>query len=324
MPTPGDIYNPWRMFHGCFIPNAVLRCVGLSARGKLVFGRLCQYAGENGEAFPSYRSLAREVGVQRRCAIKAVRELEEFGLIKAINHWRNDGAPVSNSYVFLWHEIFHSSANNCPLGVQNDTMGGVQCNTTSQCPNEHPVVSLKAPKEIQTKDSQFEETTTGHIRQLLKGTPLSTIGNQELHALAKRHGTKLLRQAADVAAETWRRDREEIHNPGGYLQTLCNALVVPGWYKPEKERQSNVHTIKSSKRAKQESIQQEKTEREQQDACLDAYWQSLSTKEQNKFVGLVTSAYPTLQLPEVAITATAKTLAWEQNSQASHSSGRTT
>lgn len=316
MPAPGDIYNPWRMFNGCFIPNAVLRCIGLSARAKLIFGRLCQYAGENGEAFPSYRSLAREVGVERRCAIKAVRELEEFGLIKTVSRWRNDGGPASNVYVFLWHEIFQQSAAPVSSGAQNDTRGGGQNDTTLRCSNGHQLVSTRTPKEIHTKKSKFEETTTKQIRQLLDETPLNSVADRELHALAQRHGQDLLQLAADIAAETWRRERDEIRNPGGYLQTLCNALVIPAWYEPVAERQTKSQATKTRKRTEQEAHLRRQAEADQQDACLDEYWQSLPAAKRSRFAELVTAAYPNLQLPAVAITATAKALAWEdQQSQ---------
>ncbi len=62
------------------------------------------------------------------------------------------------------------------------------------------------------------------------------ISNKELHALEKRHGLECLLQAADIAAETWRRNPEERHNPGGYLNTLCSSLLVPKWYVPFSER----------------------------------------------------------------------------------------
>ena len=318
MPVPGDAYNPWRMFNGCFIPNAVLRCPELSARAKLVFGRLCQYAGENGEAFPSYRSLAREVGVERRCAMKAVRELEEFRLIKSVSRWRNDGAPASNVYIFLWHEIFQQAVAGPTPGVHNDTRGGVHGDTTPWYSNVHQMVSTRAPKKNQTKESKFEETTTKEIRLVLDETPLNSVADRELQALAQRHGQNLLLLVADIAAETWRRERDEIRNPGGYLQTLCNALIIPGWYEPVAERQAKIQTMKSRNRAEQETQLHRQAEAAHHDACLDGYWQSLPAAERSRFTELVTEAYPTLQLPAVAITATAKALTWEhQQSQVS-------
>jgi hypothetical protein len=310
MPVTGDIYNPWRMFNGCFIPNAVLRCRDLSARAKLVFGRLCQYAGENGEAYPTYRTLAREVGVERRQAMRAIQELEAFGLVRAVGQRREDGSSRSNTYVFLWHEIFQGASAHSPPGVTNDTQGGAEADTPARCRKCHPGVSSLTPKEIQTKEAAIEETTT--IRLLLAGTPLDVVADRELLALARRHGQELLELAADVAAETWRRDRGEIGNPGGYLHSLCSSLVLPGWYEPAAERQAKAMAIREKKRAAQQAQQKNKEETDQQARQREDYWRSLTTVERNRFMTLVTSAYPNLQLPAIAITATAKTLAWEQ------------
>lgn len=312
MPAPGDVYNPYRMFHGCFIPNAVLRCRDLSARAKLVFGRLCQYAGENGEAYPSYRALAQEVGVERRRAITAVRELEDFGLIRAVSRWRKDGGPASNVYVFLWHGLFEEHPEAWPPGVQKGTRGGVVSNTTPRCRSGHHVVPEGTPKEIQTKESILEETTTAVIRSLLAGTPLHAVGDRELQALQHRHGQELLQLAADIAAETWRRDPDEIRNPGGYLQALCSSLVIPVWYEPAALRQAKAMARQEKKRAKVQALQDEKVEAERQAALREDHWRSLSANDRQSFLAAVKAAYPNLNLPAVAITATAKSLAWEE------------
>ena len=73
-------------------------------------------------------------------------------------------------------------------------------------------------------DTELEpEKQQQEIRLLLKGSPLNLISAQELRSLAERHGLKQLMIAADVAAETWRRENKEIPNPGGYLQSLCSS-----------------------------------------------------------------------------------------------------
>ena len=314
MPAPGDIFNPYRLFTGCFIPNAVCLCRELSARAKLVFGRLCQYAGEKGQAYPTYRALAWEVGVERRQAMRAIQELEDFGLIRAVKQFRKDGGSRSNVYVFLWHEIFQSD----PAAPLDSTDGeaapreGALSGTLPGSRRNDQRVPVKAPKENHTKESEKEETTTGAIRRLLTGTPLETIADQELHALAHRHGAELLQLAADIAAETWRRERDEIRNPGGYLQSLCTALVIPAWYEPVADRLAKVQERERQQQAKRQSLQRQQAEAEQEEARREEYWQSLSQTERETFISLVKSAYPNLQLPAVAITATAKSLAWEK------------
>jgi len=76
--------------------------------------------------------------------------------------------------------------------------------------------------------------------------------------------------------------------------------------------------MKTRKITEHEAHLRRQAEAAQQNACLDEYWQSLSAAERSRFAELVTAAYPTLQLPAVAITATAKALAWEhQQSQIS-------
>lgn len=314
MPAPGDVFNPYRMFTGCFIPNAVCLCRDLSARAKLVFGRLCQYAGEKGQAYPTYRALAWEVGVERRQAMRAIQELEDFGLIRAVKQYRKDGGSRSNVYVFLWHEIFESDPAPAPASTVGElvTREGAISGTLPGSRRSDKRVPDKAPKENHTKESEDEETTTGGIRRLLAGTPLETIADRELHALAHRHGAELLQLAADIAAETWRREGEEIRNPGGYLQSLCSALVIPAWYESVVDRQIKAQEREKRKQAEQQSLQLRQAEAEQEEASREEYWQSLSQAERNTFISLVKSAYPSLQLPAVALTATAKALAWEE------------
>ena len=91
-------------------------------RLKLVFGKLCQYAGQNGQAYPSYKTLAGDVGVERRQAIRAVKELVDYGLIKPVGRKKGDGGFTSNIYAFLWHQTFSDDGLTDP-GDKNDTRG---------------------------------------------------------------------------------------------------------------------------------------------------------------------------------------------------------
>jgi hypothetical protein len=54
--------------------------------------------------------------------------------------------------------------------------------------------------------------------------PLSGITYLEIQALSARYGSEQLIKAADIAAETRRRERKEIRNPGGYLNALCDTF----------------------------------------------------------------------------------------------------
>ena len=176
----------------------------------------------------------------------------------------------------------------------------------------HDPLSRDVTLENRTDKSRVEKTTTEEIRTLLSGTPLTGVSDRELQALAGRHGLDLLSQAADIAAETWRRDRGEIRNPAGYLQSLCSALVVPAWYEPAEQRQAKALARQEKRQAEVQAFQDEKTEAERQAALREDHWSSLSAKDREKFLATVKAAYSNLHLPEVAITATAKSLAWEE------------
>lgn len=105
--TDGQVFNPFRVFVGVFIPNAVVRNPVLTLLAKLLYGRLSQYAGRNGQAFPKQATLAAELAVDERSARRAITELCDFGLIrvvKATGAARLSHAP--DHYEFLWHAIF--------------------------------------------------------------------------------------------------------------------------------------------------------------------------------------------------------------------------
>lgn len=314
MPATGEIYNPWRMFNGSFIPNAILKCRKLSATAKLLFGRLSQYAGADGEAFPSYSTLGQEVGIERRQTIRAVRELEDFGLIRAVPRQKNDGSLSSNCYVFLWHTIF-TEDDLPPACGKNGARGSVTNDTTPQCHPRHQVVPVKTPKEIQIKEAK---TTTEQVRQLLSGTPLSGVSDLELKVLVRRHGIERISLICDVAAETWRRDQKEIRNPGGYLHSLCDSLVVPSWYEPPEERKAMAAKAEELRIARMRLEEEKRASAEKETAEKDVLWSSLSDTDRENFrTAVIASLSYGMKWPAVAIDAGAKSLAWERCSRMS-------
>jgi hypothetical protein len=49
----GQPFNPFRLFTGIFIPEALVRYKDLSAGAKLAYGRLARYAGHDGRCYPA-------------------------------------------------------------------------------------------------------------------------------------------------------------------------------------------------------------------------------------------------------------------------------
>jgi len=70
LPNIGDPFNPYGMFNGIWVPEALLRCPDLSPSAKLLYGRLARFAGENGRCFPSVETLAVELGMTARQGVR--------------------------------------------------------------------------------------------------------------------------------------------------------------------------------------------------------------------------------------------------------------
>lgn len=107
--TVGQPFNPYKLFPGILIPEPVCKYKGLSPGAKMVYGRLCRYAGESGSAYPSVSTLGAEIGIGETQTRGYIKELEQ-GRFLAVDrqnrHFRKDGSGGSNSYVFLWHPAF--------------------------------------------------------------------------------------------------------------------------------------------------------------------------------------------------------------------------
>ena len=120
-------------------------------------------------------------------------------------------------------------------------------------------------QEQNREEQSRKEQTTEPVRLLLQDTPLFRISDHDLQDLQQRHGIERLLQAADIAAETWRRKRADSRNPGGYLQALCASLVVPEWYVPFAERQKRAKALHQQKEAI--ASQQEAIKVQEEAAC---------------------------------------------------------
>ena len=148
------------------------------------------------------------------------------------------------------------------------------------------------PENRQEKNRVEKKTTTDSVRLLLTETPFVNVSDEELTSLEKRHGHERLLQAADIAAETWRRKPVERHNPGGYLNTLCTSLVIPEWYVPLSERK---------KLAKESQLQKKKVEatkltlakkEKAQEAAVDVLWNSLSEEQREEYLAQARASVP--------------------------------
>jgi hypothetical protein len=139
----GQPFNPFGLFTGIFVPDALVRSPAISAGAKLTYGRLARYAGQDGNCYPAVPTLASEIGMSVRQTQNYLSELEGQKLIRRVRRFTGQ-AQMSNAYQFLWHRLLEEGVKKtAPEGVKNPAPGGVK----------NP-----APKESQIEDSQPEET----------------------------------------------------------------------------------------------------------------------------------------------------------------------
>lgn len=100
----GQLFNPFRLCAGSFIPEGLARSKGISPGAKLAYGRLVQCAGQDGECYPAVATLASELGVKERQARRYIAELQRSRLIRRVAPLSNSGR-TSNAYGFLWHPL---------------------------------------------------------------------------------------------------------------------------------------------------------------------------------------------------------------------------
>ena len=95
--------NPHRLFHGTWIPEWLDNRSEISDGAKRLYAQLCRFAGNKGEAFPSYQTLAQRLQKSRRQIIRLIDELCCYELI-SITHVKDKiRGNRTNIYRFLWH-----------------------------------------------------------------------------------------------------------------------------------------------------------------------------------------------------------------------------
>ena len=178
--------------------------------------------------------------------------------------------------------------------------------------DSHATLSRDVTQENRQEKNRVDKTTTNSVRLLLSETPLANISDQEVGVLLQRHSEERMLLAADVAAQTWRRDHAEIRNPGGYLNRLCEILVVPEWYVPLEERHRQEQAAK--RRCEMQTAEQaaRKAAEEIENKARDQLWQTLSEEERQPFCAAARRECPAgVETSEEVVVILAKLKAWE-------------
>lgn len=89
--------NPYKLYKGSFIPEWLEIDPEISHGAKIVYARLCRFAGKDGIAYPKIETIALSVGIGVRQAKRYTSELKDKGLIDIDQR----GLGKSNVYRFL-------------------------------------------------------------------------------------------------------------------------------------------------------------------------------------------------------------------------------
>lgn len=102
----GELYNPYKVFVGIFIPNYVVQDQKITLGAKLTFGILCQFSGKSGLCYPRQGVIAERLGASIRQTRRYVEELKKEKYIRVTRQ----GLTKANVYSFLWKKEWAESA----------------------------------------------------------------------------------------------------------------------------------------------------------------------------------------------------------------------
>src|SRR5689334_12001204 len=107
LPEPGEAFIPREVFRGIglFIPEKIAGATTLSTTAKTCYGHLVRRAGSKARCWPSYRDVAKSVGIGERQAMRALKELVKAELVRPIPRRDASGRQTSNEYEFVWGPI---------------------------------------------------------------------------------------------------------------------------------------------------------------------------------------------------------------------------
>ncbi len=155
----GEPFNPHRRFNGVFVPLGLLRCREIGDGAKLLYGRLCLFAGKDSDCFAERTELAKEMGLSVATIGRQLEELVDAKFIRRVRRGRGQTALCQ----FLWHPALESceraSSDNAKVSRQKASESAElrhqkQLQTAQECAPDSAIVSHAIKEEkIPLKDS---------------------------------------------------------------------------------------------------------------------------------------------------------------------------
>lgn len=148
----GQEFNPYGLFYGAVVPDWLLCRPELSPAAKMLYARLCKYAGSNGAAFPSLADLSTALGTNERQIRRWVDELRDVGLVRTERGHRHQALR----YVFLWHAWMEGE-------IREDKLSGLNVLEGTNCPVSPD--NLSGLEGTICPDSSYEENHGKRIKE---------------------------------------------------------------------------------------------------------------------------------------------------------------
>ena len=215
----GEQFNPYRLFVGAFIPNALMQYTGLTQGAKLVWARLAQYTGEKGEAYPKIITLAKDVGVEERQCQRYLKELENKKFIKVLRaEGFNKVLHKTNRYIFLWNEIFNVNVRS------SDDIYDTSSDDIYDTLLERESVERESLKNTHKKEEDEKAVCEGEIEKIKKTKTFQNFDTAIIQNIIEKNGKE-----AVIAAEYIEKvfSGQAIRNPAGLLiKTLERGLYT--------------------------------------------------------------------------------------------------
>lgn len=123
-----EFYNPKKFFIGTFIPSFIMRDGELTPSSKLLFAKLCDYAGDDGEVYPSQATLSRDLGCDTKTVYRSIEILEKRGLIRVVASTHDERlSGMNNCYKFPISSILDHTNS-----IKRGALTGTKCPMVEQ------------------------------------------------------------------------------------------------------------------------------------------------------------------------------------------------
>ncbi len=119
----GEEFNPRIKFYGLFVPNCIAMNDKILDAPKLLLGRLMQFAGKDGKAYPTVGRLAMELGWSKKKSQRNIKVLKDMGLIN-VSKLEPDNPISPNIYAFPYSPLYDfEPGDNVDTGCDGEDDG---------------------------------------------------------------------------------------------------------------------------------------------------------------------------------------------------------